>query len=128
MGAFLLGLFGGLALLLSTVGIYGVMSFSVAQRAREIGVRMALGARSREVVTLILYQGMTIVGIGLAAGLLAAFAVSRVAANLLFGISPTDPLVFAVTALLLTAVALLATLVPARRATTVDPILVLRQE
>jgi len=128
MGAALLGLFGGLALLLSTVGIYGVMSFSVAQRAREIGVRMALGARSREVVALILYQGMTIVAIGLAVGLLAAFAVTRLTANLLFGISPTDPLVFGVTALLLSAVALLATLVPASRATAVDPILVLRQE
>jgi len=110
------------------VGIYGVMSFSVSQRAREIGVRMALGARSREVVALILYQGMTIVAVGLAVGLLAAFFVTRLAANLLFGISPTDPLVFAVTALLLAAVALLATLVPASRATAVNPILVLRQE
>jgi predicted permease len=128
LGAGLLGLFGGLALLLSTVGIYGVMSFSVAQRAREIGVRMALGARSREVVTLILYQGMAIVGLGLAAGLVAAFFLTRLAATLLFGISPTDPLVFAVTALVLAAVALIATLVPASRATTVDPILVLRQE
>jgi putative ABC transport system permease protein len=127
-GAALLGLFGGLALLLSTVGIYGVMSFSVAQRAREIGVRMALGARSREVVGLILYQGMAIVGIGLAAGLLAAFVVTRLAANLLFGVSPTDPLVFGVTAFLLTAVALLATLIPASRATAVDPVLALRQE
>jgi predicted permease len=128
LGAGLLGLFGGLALLLSTVGIYGVMSFSVAQRAREIGVRMALGARSREVVTLLLYQGMTIVGLGLAIGLLTAFALSHLAANLLYGVSPTDPLVFAVTALLLAAVALVATLVPASRAAAVDPILVLRQE
>jgi putative ABC transport system permease protein len=127
-GAILLGLFGALALVLSTVGIYGVMSFSVAQRAREIGVRMALGAKAREVVALILFQALAIVGIGLGLGLLAAFAASRLAANLLFGISPTDPLVFGATALLLVAVALVATLVPARRATAVDPVLVLRQE
>ena len=89
---------------------------------------MALGARSREVVTLILVQGMTIVGLGLAIGLLTAYALTRLAANLLYGVSPTDPLVFAVTALLLAAVALVATLVPASRATAVNPILVLRQE
>jgi putative ABC transport system permease protein len=128
MGALLLGIFGALALVLATVGIYGVMSFSVAQRAREIGVRMSLGALPRSVLALVLYQGMTIVALGLGLGLATAFAVSRLTANLLFGISPTDPLAFVATTLLLAAVALAATVIPAQRATAVDPVVVLRQE
>jgi putative ABC transport system permease protein len=126
--AALLGVFGALALVLATVGIYGIMSFSVAQRAREIGVRMTLGAEPRRVLALVLSQGMVVVAIGLAAGLVGAYAVTRLAAGLLFGVSPTDPLAFGATALLLALVALIATLVPARRATAVDPVLVLREE
>ena len=128
LGAALLGLFGGLALLLAAVGIYGVMAFSVAQRAREIGVRMALGAQPGRVLRLVLSQGMAIVAIGLATGLVAAFFATRLTQNLLFGISPTDPLAFTMTSLLLAAVALAATLLPARRATTVDPVVVLKEE
>src|SRR5262249_51473988 len=116
LGVALLGLFGGLALLLAAVGIYGVMSFSVAPRAGEIGVRMALGARRGRVLGLVLSQGMTIVALGLAAGLLAAFFATRLTQKLLYGVSPTDPLAFGVTALLLAAVALAATFLPARRA------------
>jgi ABC-type antimicrobial peptide transport system permease subunit len=128
MSAAMLGIFAALALLLAAVGIYGVMSFSVAQRSREIGIRMALGAEPGEVVGLVLRQGMTIVAIGIAVGLFAAFAVSRLAAKLLFGVSPNDPLTFAVTVLVLALVALVATLIPARRAITVDPVLVLKGE
>jgi len=128
MSAALLGIFAILALLLAAVGIYGVMSFSVAQRAREIGIRMALGAEPRGVLGLVLTQGMTIVAIGLGVGLFAAFAISRLAAKMLYGVSPTDPLTFAGTVLLLAFVALVATLIPARRATAVDPVLVLKGE
>jgi len=110
------------------VGIYGVMSFSVAQRAREIGVRMALGAQAGGVLRLVLSQGMAIVAVGLVAGLAAAFFATRLTQKLLFGISPTDPLAFTFTSLLLAAVALAATLLPARRATTVDPVVVLKEE
>jgi predicted permease len=127
-GASLLAVFGLLALVLAAVGIYGVTSFSVARRAREIGIRMALGARRGTVLGMVLAQGMTVVAIGLAAGVLAAASVSRLAAGLLFGISPTDPLAFGVTSLLLAAVALAANLLPARRATAVDPVTALRQE
>ncbi|HTQ81149.1 MAG TPA: ADOP family duplicated permease, partial [Thermoanaerobaculia bacterium] len=128
LGAGLLGLFGALALLLAAVGLYGVMSFSVAQREREIGVRMALGARPGEVVGLVLFQGMGIVALGLAAGLIIAFAASHLAATLLYGVSPTDPLAFSLTSVLLALVGLASTFLPARRATAVDPMLVLRQE
>ncbi len=126
-GAALLGVFGLLALVLAAIGIYGVMSFAVAQRAREIGIRMALGARRNDVLALVLRQGMAVVGLGLAAGLLAAFALTRFAASLLFGVSPTDPVAFGATSLLLAGVALAANLVPARRATAVDPVTVLKQ-
>ena len=125
-GASLLGVFGLLALVLAAVGIYGVMSFAVAQRAREIGIRMALGARQGDVLALVLRQGMLVVAAGLAAGLLAAVALTRFAASLLFGVSPTDPFAFAATSLLLAGVALAANFVPARRATAVDPVTVLK--
>jgi predicted permease len=127
MGASLLGIFGLLALILAAVGIYGVMSFAVAQRAREIGIRMALGARRDDVLALVLRQGMTVVGLGLAAGLAVAFGITRLAAGLLFGVSPTDPMAFGLTSLLLATVALAANFVPARRATVVDPVTVLKQ-
>jgi len=126
--ASLLAVFGLLALALAAVGIYGVTSFAVARRAREIGIRMALGARRGTVLGMVLGQGMAVVAAGLAAGILAAAAVTRLAAGLLFGISPTDPLAFGATSILLAAVALAANLLPARRATAVDPVTALRQE
>ncbi len=128
LGASLLGLFAALALALAAVGIYGVMSFSVAQRSRDIGIRMALGARRGRVMSMIVGQGMVQVACGLAGGLAVALAGSRLAASLLIGTSPTDPLAFAATPLLLALVALLALYAPARRATRVDPTVALRSE
>jgi putative ABC transport system permease protein len=124
--ATMLGAFAGMALLLAIVGLYAVMANSVAQRRREIGIRMAVGAQVGNVVRLVVSQGLVLTTIGLAVGLAAAFGVTRVLAKLLFGVSATDAGIFAVSALLLGAVALLATYIPARSATRVDPLLVLR--
>ncbi|MBX3277724.1 MAG: ABC transporter permease [Acidobacteria bacterium] len=126
--AILLNWLSGLALLLAGVGIYGVLAYSVAQRTGEFGVRAALGAQSRDVLKLVIGQGMKLVIIGLAIGLAASLALTRTIKTLLFGVSATDPATFAAIALLLTLAALPACFVPARRATKVDPIVALRSE
>lgn len=124
----LLGIFAGMALVLATIGIYGVMAYLVNQGTREIGIRMAIGATQREIVRLVVFQGMTLAITGVAAGLAAAFVFTRLMRSLLFGISSADPVTFAGISLLLTLVALLATYIPARRAARIDPILCLRSE
>jgi predicted permease len=124
----LFGLFAGLALLLATIGIYGVLTASVLQRTRELGVRIALGATTRDVGRLIVGQGVKLVLSGVVLGLVSAFALQRLIGKLLFGISPTDPLTFTTIAFLLIAVALFASWIPARRATKVDPLTALRSE
>ena len=125
---FLLTIFAGVALLLSSAGIYGVIACSVARRTREIGIRMALGARAFDVLALIVREGVLLTGAGLAFGLIAALALTRLMAGLLFGVSPTDPITFAAIALLLAGIAILASYLPARRATRVDPVVALRCE
>lgn len=124
----LLGIAAGIALLLGTVGIYGVISFIVSRRTQEIGVRMALGAPAPRVLRSVLGQGMVLTGLGIAAGLGGAWALSRALASLLYGVTPTDPLTFGGTALVLGLVAMVATWVPARRASRVDPVEALRAE
>jgi putative ABC transport system permease protein len=123
-----LGTFAGIALVLAAIGIYGLLAYSVAQRTREIGVRMALGAPRRGILALVLGQGAVLAGIGVVAGLAGAFAVTRYLSSLLFGITPLDPATFVAVAFLFAGVALLASYVPARRATGVDPLVALRSE
>jgi putative ABC transport system permease protein len=124
----LFGIFSGIALVLATAGIYGVMTYFVTQRTREIGVRIALGAQWRDMLKLILRSGMTLVIIGLAVGLAGALALTRLMTTLLFEVSPTDPITFVVVALCVILATLLACYIPARRAAKVDPLVALRYD
>ena len=124
----LLTTFAGLALLLAAIGIYGLMSYVVQQRLQEIGIRLALGAGSGQMLRMVIGQGIKLVGIGLAIGLGAAFGLARLLASLLFGVKTSDPITYSAVALILTTVALIACFIPARRATQVDPLSALRYE
>jgi predicted permease len=128
MGAMLLAVFGLVALLLAAVGLYGLMSYGVARRTREIGIRMALGAGTHSVLRLVLKEAVSLVGSGLVVGLIVAAAVTRLLASFLYGVSPLDATTFAAIPAVLFVVALLASYVPARRATKVDPMVALRYQ
>jgi putative ABC transport system permease protein len=124
----MLGLFALLALIMTTVGLYAVMSFAVAQRTHEIGIRMALGAQARDVFVIVVKQGLRLVSLGVILGLMGAFAVTRVLSQILYGVTTSDPITYAMVAGLLLTIALVACIVPARRATEVDPLVALRHE
>jgi predicted permease len=124
----LIGFFGITALLLATAGVFGVMAYSVSRRTREIGVRIALGARPGDALTMVLGQGLRTISIGVAIGIAGSLALTRTVESLLFGVTPTDPLTFGSVTLLLVGAALLACYIPARRATRVDPMVALRSE
>ena len=123
-----MGIFAGIAVVLASVGLYGVMSYGVAQRTHEIGIRMAIGAVGQNVVRMIVGQAMRLVAAGLVVGIGGALALTRLMATVLFGVSATDPFTFVTVSVLLIACALAASLFPARRATLVDPIVALRYE
>jgi putative ABC transport system permease protein len=124
----LLTVFGAIAAVLAAVGIYGVMAYAVTQRTREIGIRMALGATSSSVMTLVVKQALILVFIGLILGIAGAFALTRYIADELYGVKPTDPATFIAVSAGLVAVAILASLIPTRRAVSVDPTVALRHE
>jgi putative ABC transport system permease protein len=124
----LLAVFAGLAVFLGAIGIYGVISYGVAQRTRELGIRSALGAARTDLVQLVIREGMTMAGVGLVVGLIAAFGLTRFLESMLYGVSPTEPATVAAVTALLALVALLACFIPARRAAGVDPVIALRQE
>jgi putative ABC transport system permease protein len=124
----LLGIFGGIATALAAIGIYGVMAYAVAERTREIGIRMALGASSGNVLNLVVRRAFVLVGIGLVLGLGGAFALTRVIASALWEVKATDPVTYGTVSLLLVVVALCACLVPTQRAVSVDPTVALRHE
>jgi ABC-type antimicrobial peptide transport system permease subunit len=124
----LLSVFSGLALVLTAIGIYSVLAYTVRRRIREIGIRMALGATNSNILQLVVVDGMKPILLGLAIGLAASFALARVVSTLIYGISATDPLTFSLVALLLLFVSLIATILPAYRATTIEPIRILREE
>jgi putative ABC transport system permease protein len=124
----LLGIFGVVAAILAAIGIYGVMAYSVAERTREIGIRMALGAGARDVLALVVRQALLLIAIGLVVGIAASFALTRLIKTALYEVTPTDPATFVAVALSLTAVALIACFIPTRRAVEVDPTVALRYE
>jgi putative ABC transport system permease protein len=115
-------------LLLSTVGVYGVMAYTVTQRTSELGIRMALGAKPADMFWMVIKEASLLVGSGVLLGVIAALSLGRLVSNLLLGVSATDPGTFVVTSILLSVVALIASLVPARRATSIDPLVALRVE
>jgi putative ABC transport system permease protein len=126
--SYLIGSFAGLALILAMVGLYGLLSFTVMQRTREIGIRVALGAQRRDILNLILGQGIRPVLVGLAVGVIAGLALTRLMASLLYGVKPTDIVTFATVCVVLMVVAVGACYIPARRAMGVDPLTALRHE
>lgn len=124
----LLGCFAGVAMILAAIGIYGVIAYTVAQRTKEIGIRMALGAQKIDMLTMIMRQSFTVIGIGLLVGLLGALGVTRLMSSLLYGVSANDLSIYAIVTIVLSGAALIATYFPARRAMAVDPMVALRYE